>query len=325
MNPEVYAEWIRRQGHHVVRTQSSYWYDAGPRAFQAFPHHWVIEPSLRELRSLMLGEGIIALRYSTPVASGTGCISYHAVYEQPDYMLERLDRRSRQNVRTGLKNCRVEPISFERYAEEGWFLEKDTLDRQGRDTKQNEERWHRQCMMAADLPGFEVFGALVGDRLAATLFAFAMEDCCELIFQQCHRDYLSARVNNALTFVVTQRMINRPGISSVFYALHSLDAPSSIDEFKFRMGYTAKAVRQHVVFHPWLSPFLSGSAHTAAGYLLRCYPGNRTLAKTEGMLRFHIQGKRPLDEQDWPACLTECKDKLLEGLNFRQKSWEPRS
>jgi hypothetical protein len=316
MNPEIFAEWLRRNGHHVVRTESSYWFDAGPRVLQAFPYHWVIQPSPQELRSLMLNKGIVALRYSTPVAAPIGCISYHAVYDQPNYTLEGLDRRSRQNVRTGLKNCRVEPISFERYAKEGWLLEMDTLGRQGRQKEQWEEAWHQQCMAAGELPGFEVWGALVDGRLAASLFTFQMEDCCEMIFQQCHRDFLNVRVNNALTFVVTQTMINRPNIKSIFYALHSLDAPCSVDEFKFRMGYTAKPVRQRVVFHPWLRPFINGLAHKATALILRRYPANRTLAKAEGTLRFHLQGKCSLEAQNWPECLVDRKSEFCES-NFR--------
>jgi hypothetical protein len=312
MKADIFAEWLRCHGHQVVRTESSYWYDAGPRVFQAFPYHWIIQPSSQELRALMLGRGIVALRYSTPASVPPGCISYHAVYDRPYYTLEGLDRRSRQNVRAGLKNCHVEPISFERYAEEGSLLERDTLDRQGRRKKQWQEMWRQQCVAAAKLPGFEVWGAIADNRLAASLLTFQMEDCCEMIFQQCHRDYLSARVNNALTFVVTQTMLNRPGIRSVFYALHSLDAPCSVDEFKFRMGYTAKPVRQRIVFHPFLHPFINGLAHTAAARLLHRYPGNHTLAKAEGMLRFYLQGKRPLDVQDWPECLIDSKAALCE-------------
>ena len=323
MNAKIFAEWLRRHGHTVVRTASSYWYNAGPRVFQAFPYHSVIHPSQQELRAMMRGKGIVALRYSTSVSAPSGCISYHAIYDKPIYTLESLERRSRQNVRTGLKNCRIKAISFERYAEEGWVLEMDTLDRQGRRTKESEKTWYRDCLAAADLPGFEAWGAIVDGRLAASLLTFQVEDWCEMIFQQCHRDYLSARVNNALTFVVTQTMISRPKIRSVFYALHSLDAPCSTDEFKFRMGYTAKPIRQRVVFNAWLEPFVKRFTHTFIVRLLGRYPDNYILAKAEGMVRFHQQGIRPLSEQDWPECLVDRKTELCEKMNFSAATGEP--
>jgi hypothetical protein len=312
MNADIFAEWLRRQGYRVVHTPSSYWYEVSPRVYQAFPYHWVIQPPEDELSRFLRKNRAIGLRYSTSVDRPMGCISYHAVYDQPSYTLDGLDRRSRQNIRSGLRNCRVEPISFERLAKDGWPLEKDTLDRQGRHVKLKEETWRQRCMAAADLPGFEAWGALVDSRLAASLLTFQMEDCCEMISQQCHRDYLRARVNNALSFVVTQTMVSRISIRSIFYALHSLDAPTSVDEFKFRMGYVAKPVRQRVVFHPWLAPALNRASHATVKQLLCWYRGHSTLAKAEGMLRFYLEGKRPLNEQNWPECLTHRKKELLE-------------
>jgi hypothetical protein len=303
MNPEIFAEWLRRQGHQVIRTPSSYWYDAGPRVYQAFPYHWLIEPEEQELRALTTRHRIAALRYSTPLEAPYGCASYHVVYTDPTYEIENLDRRSRQNIRKGLKNCRVEPITFERLAEEGWLLEKDTMDRQGRHGSQTQADWERRCQAAGDLPGFEAWGALVDDKLAASLLTFQMGDWCEMLYQECHRDHLGDRVNNALTYIVTNTMLLRPQIQAVFYALHSLDAPSSVDEFKFRMGFHARPVRQRVVFHPWLQPLAGTWSQRAANRLLQRDPGSAFLAKAEGMLRFYLQGKRPLSEQPWPECL----------------------
>ena len=56
--------------------------------------------------------------------------------------------------------------------------------------------------------------------------------------------------------------------------------------------------------------------------LLRPDPGNLILAKAEGMIRFYLQGKCPLDEQDWPECLVDRKIELFEALNFRKESRE---
>lgn len=313
MNVEIFSKWLHRQGYRVLRTPSSYWYEVTSRVYQAFPYHLVIEPTEEELSVFLRKNLAIGLRYSTPIGAPIGCISYHVVYDEPSYTLDRLDRRSRQNVRAGFKNCRVESISFERLAEDGWLLEKDTQARQGRRVKQSEQKWHKRCMAAADLAGFEAWGALVDGRLCASLLTFQMEDCCEMISQQCHRDYLSARVNNALTFSVTQTMINRANIQSIFYALHSLDAPASVDQFKFRMGYTAKPVRQRVVFHPFLEPVLNAASYGLVKWVAGRQPNNGSLAKMEGMIRFHLEGRRSPIEQYWPKCLADRKSELLEG------------
>ena len=302
MNAEVFAEWLRRQGHHVVRTESTYWYDQGPRVYQAFPYHWVIQPSEDELTRFLRRHRAIGLRYSSPLGAPAGRLSYHAVYDRPTYLLEQLDRRSRRNVQVGLKNCTVEPITFERLAEEGWLLESDTEDRQRRRSALRREDWMRKCRAAADLPGFEAWGALVDGRLVASMMTCQVDDCCEMLYQQCLREYLPARVCNALCYVVTKTTTERPGIRSLLYGLQSLDAPASVDEFKFRMGYTAKPVRQRVVFHPWLAPFVGRGAHALLRRALARRP-QPALAKAEGMVRFYLEGKLPLQEQAAPPGL----------------------
>lgn len=305
MNPENFAEWMRRLGHRVVRTESSYWVEAEPHIFQAFPYHWVISPSEKELRDLIKSAGAFALRYSTPLNAPQGCASYHIVLDDPGYSLETLDKRSRQNVRIGLKNSTIQPISFEQLAEDGWLLEQDTEDRQKRHSNHTREEWRRRCIAASDIPGFEAWGAMLDGALVATLMTFQMGDCCEMLSQQSHRICLKHRINNALTYTVTREMLQRPQIRSVFYTLQSLDAPASVDEFKIRMGYRVIPLRQRVVFHPWLAPFANPTSYLMLKHLRRIFPQDYRLAKGSGMLRFNIQGKEPLEKQAWPSILID--------------------
>jgi hypothetical protein len=297
MNADTFSVWLRSQGRRVVRTESSYWQGESARAFQAFPYHWTIRPSESELRELLQENAAVSLRYSTPMDAQIGYLSYHAIFEKPSYEINDLGKWARKNVRRGLRNCVVHALSFERLAEEGWELQRDTLDRQSRNPKITLENWQRLCHAAADLPGFEAWGASVQGRLAASVITFLMDDCCYMLYQQCHRDYLAAHVNNALSFTVTQSMVSRPSVHSVFYSLHSLDAPPSMDEFKFRMGYSAKPVRQRVVFHPSLSPLFNPVTHAVVKAAKVFRPGSTVLAKAEGMLRFYLEGKKPLSEQ----------------------------
>ena len=102
----------------------------------------------------------------------------------------------------------------------------------------------------------------------------------------------------------------------IFYGLHSLDAPESVDEFKFRMSLTAKPVRQRVVFSPLLMPVCNSAGYAITERLLHRYPDNPMLAKAEGMLRFYLEEKRPADRQDWPECLTDRREELTQSLNL---------
>jgi hypothetical protein len=247
--------------------------------------------------------GIIAARYSTAPDAPLGCLSYHVVYEKPTYDFEDLGTWARKNVRRGLRNCAVEPVPFELLAREGWSLQQDTLDRQGRHLRVSREEWRRRCESAAALPGFEAWGALVQGTLAASVMTFQMGDCGYMLYQQCRREFLTAHVNNALSFVVTKTLISRAALRSIFYTLHSLDAPAEMDEFKLRMGYSAKPVRQRVVFHPQLAPVFNSVTHGVLRFIKRLRPGNAAVSKAEGMVRFYIDGKRPVERQTVPEPL----------------------
>jgi hypothetical protein len=322
MNAETFSEWLRRQGHRVVRTPSSYWYDAGPRVFQAFPYHWIIQPSAHELRELMVGEGIVSLRYSTPLEASEGIVSYHVILRRP-YSLEMLRHQARGGVRRGLSHSQIEPISFERLAEEGWLLQRDTLERQGRTSSMTQSEWRKICLAAKGLPGFEAWGAISKGELAASLLTTRVDDTCYIPYALSHSKFLRDHVNNALFYSVCCDMLSREGVEEIFFNLHSLDAPETVDQFKFRMNFTAKPVRQRVVFHPWLEAFSISLIHTVAARLLKRYPGKHILAKAEGMLRFHLKGKHPLYQQDWPECLVDRKSELCEKFNAQLANGYP--
>jgi hypothetical protein len=306
LTPEIFAEWLRRRGYHVVRTQSSYWFDQGPRVYQAFPYHWLIDPSPDELKHLIKNCGACALRYSTSLSTPEGVASYHVVYEGENYPINQLSKKVRYDVKKGLSVARVEQIPFSRLATEGWQLRWETLQRQGRTRAETAGGWEQLCYTAEDLPGFETWAALSAEgNLVAALLAFTCDNCRSILYQQSLTAYLSLGVNNALAFAFTNEVLKRSGNPWIFYGLHSLDAPASVDEFKFRMGYTAKPVRQRVVFHPALEPFLNRATYSVLGQLCHWLPGNPFLAKAEGMLRFYQEGKRPLDLQTWPQVLRQ--------------------
>ena len=310
MNIESYCEWLRRQGHKIIRTESSYWYDAGPRVLQAFPYQWLIRPGAREIRELTRGRGNLALRYSTPVSAPDGAISYHVVLRGP-YNLEMLRPQARNGIRRGLGHCSVEQIPLRRLAKEGWALQRDTLERQDRLRSMTQARWERTCLSAEDLPGFEAWAAIVEGQLAATILTAHVEDTCYVPCAQADRRYLRMHVNNALFYAASLEMLARDGVQEVFFSLHSLDAPVSVNEFKFRMGFMAKPVRQQVVFHPLVQPFANRLVHKTLSTWMAHDPRNWLVAKAEGLLRFHLQSRLPLDRQCWPDCLSEYKGVVL--------------
>jgi len=309
MNAENFAEWYRRQGHHVIQTQSSYWYDAVPRVYQAFPFDWLIEPTELELRQMMKKYKILCIRYSTPIEAPLGKISYQVNLVNP-YNLEILRSQARNAVRRGLSACKIESVSFERVAKEGWKLQRDTLDRQGRLSSMTEADWNRICRSAVGLDGFEAWAAIVGGEMAAALIIGRIGDTFYIPYAFSHRKYFKMHVNNALFYSVSSNLLSREGINSIFFTVQSLDAPKTVDEFKFRMGINAKAIRQRVTFHPILEPLVTKSLHRLILNASQRYPERASLAKVEGMVRFCLCGKLPLKQQEWPECLARVKQDI---------------
>jgi hypothetical protein len=303
MNSEIFAEWLRGQGHRVLKTPSSYWYNAGPGVLQAFPYDQVIEPSEAELQAILQSQKAICLRFSCPITSALGRVSYHVVWQGADYDFNHVHATTRNKVRRALKLCSVGPIAFERLAEEGWELYSDTLARQRRRTNITRESWESGCLLARRMPGFEPWGTVLEGKLAACMLTVIIDDCCYYLNLQSRGEYLSTGVNNVLLFAATRTIVTRPGVRSVFSCLHSLDASFSMDQFKFRLGFVAKPVRQRVVFHPLLAPFVNGFSHALLRVARRMRPQSATVAKAEGLMRFCLEGQLPLHEQTAPEGL----------------------
>ena len=308
---EPAAEWLRRQGHRLVFSPSACWYDAAPGIFQAFPYHPVITPSEEELRQVFREGRVYGLRYSAPLTSPVGKISYHVVYSQPVYGFEQVSRQTRQNIRKGIEYAAIEPISFTRLAEDGWALRAETLARQGRLKTENPAWWKRLCLSAEGLPGFEAWGALRDGKLVAALIVYLAGDCFLMLYQQSLTEHLKFGVNNALGFVFTQKALARPGVKQLFYGFQSLDASWKVDEFKFRMGYAAEPVRQRVVFHPAFRPIVTPATLAAFDYVGGKLLRSPRWLKAAGMMRFYLEGNRPLSQQECPGCLLGWREEWL--------------
>jgi len=302
MNAETFAEWLRRQGHQVYRTSSTYWYDAGPRVLQAFPYHWLIKPCDNEVHNLLMKHGIIALRYSAPPDYHEGKMSYHIV-QNNCYNLQMLKPQARNGIKCGLRNFSIEEITFDRLAREGWILQEDTLARQNRSRSMTHKEWELICFAAKDLPGFHAFAAISKGELAGAVIVCRIDDIFSVPYAMSHCRFLREHVNNALFYSVCCELLALDNIKGIFFTVQSLDAPVNVDEFKLRMGFEARAVRQCVEVHPVLKPLVVPALHRLTSTLLQHYPSNPRLAKAEGILRFYIEGKRPVTEQSLPNCL----------------------
>ncbi len=311
MNPEIFAEWLRRQGHRIYKTESSYWFNQGPRALQAFPYHWISSPSQAEINDLLQSSRSITLRYSTPVASPEGKISYQVVFDEDDFSLPLFARKVRHTIDVGLAHCECQPIPLSMMIEQGWLCRMETLRRQGRTGAETKAWWKNMCSTTEGLPGFEMWGAVRNNELLSSILVFNDGETANIIFQQSLTDHLRFGVNNVLAYSYVNHTLQNKKAAKIFYGLHSLDAPPSVDVFKFRMRFKANPIRQRVAFHPNLSWLVNDLSYRGIHAIRSKITGRNTIAKAEGMLRFYLEGRKPLEAQNWPEALLDQKNDIL--------------
>ena len=249
-----YGEFLAAIGHRVVPMRTAVWYDANRHFYLSAPSHRLYEPSDDEVRNL-LHWPCLGVRFATP-ETGRGKLSYQIVCDNQTYGLDGLSANVRSKVRRGLKRCTIAPVPFATLASAGLRAHHDTLNRQGRDGGLSGDRWERYWAAAAAAPGFEGWGAWMGDVLAAFLVTVTFEESVEFLMARSCSDELGAYPNNALIFSVAEEMLMRRGVPEITFGLESLEPVGPLDQFKFGMGFHARPLRQRVVFHPVVQALL---------------------------------------------------------------------
>jgi len=286
-NIQDYAEWVKRLGHHVIKTDSCYWYNAQPGFYFYFPYNRLIAPSKKEVDSVLWGAPCIGIRYFTTVDQ-FGKESYLITCEDKNYDLTSVDASSaRRQTRRGLENFDIKPVEFMDLSSLGLSLIHDTLTRQGRNPNAHDKKsWESYCLSANGLEGFQAWGAFYGDRLASFMVTCLMEDHLTILHHSSATEYLNLYPNNALVFYVTKLKLSSPGVNAVSYGPQSLDAPESLDIFKFRMGYKKKPMKQVIVFNPVIKPFINSLSQKIIEKLSELRPENDIFRKLAGIIQF---------------------------------------
>jgi hypothetical protein len=288
MRPEVFGEFLLRQGHRIIKTDNCYWYNAQSGFFFYFPYHRLIKPNKEEFTQLFFKEHCIGVRFFTPM-EGFGKESYLIVCSDKKYDITSVNADyARRQTRRGLERFEIRQLDFHSLALQGIQANYDTLIRQGRNPNiWNENRWRHYCSAAEGLDGFEAWGAFQENQLAAFIIAFQMEDHFTILHHSSVSEYLSQYPNNALVFYLTRLKLRLPEVNCVFYGPESLDAPPSLDEFKFRMGFAKRPMKQSIVFNPIFKPLVNGISHKLVRLISSSRPESDNWRKLLGIIQFY--------------------------------------
>jgi hypothetical protein len=288
MQSEPFLEFLARQGHRIVETKSCYWFNASTRFYFYYPYNRLITPSEDELNRILWGEPSIGVRYFAPMEH-YGKESYNIVCSDKNYDFASVDAHyARRQTRRGLENFKIQQIEVKDLEKLGICLNCDTLIRQKRDPRiWVGEMWHEYCSAMNGLDGFEVWGAFSENNLASFMVTYLMEDCFTILYQSSATKYLPLYPNNALVFYITKLKLGLPEVNAVSYGPESLDAPKTLDKFKFRMGFQKKPMKQAIVFNPLVRPLINGFSHRLIKYFSALMPKSDPFRKLEGTVRFY--------------------------------------
>lgn len=298
MQGESFARFLSAIGHRIVRTDSSYWYDANRFCFLSLPSHQLLTPSADELQQVWREGRCWGVRFPAPI-EGPGKASYQIVCDDRTYDVERLSANLRSKVRRGLRRCEVGPIAFTDLVDRGLAADRDTLARQGRPVKLLAEAWPRYWAAAAQTEGMEGWAACVGGEVAAFLVTVQFGDSVEFLLARSRSDLLDAYPNNALIFHVAREMLVSRGVREITFGLESLEPVGPLDQFKFSMGFRKRPIRQRVVFHPMMRALVRPQMLRTAVYRWadRFGTDGAFWRKTAGLVRFAEDGGLEAVEQ----------------------------
>jgi hypothetical protein len=282
MTAGEFADFWRVQGYRVIETKSCYWYNPSPLVFVSVPYHRGITPLWGELGHVLLSGPAVAIRFHDS-AEGPGGLF---VCSDRNRDLSCLHKKARNQTHRGLENCRIEQLDFAYLAKYGPALNAQTFQRQGRDRQTiTSAQWQRYCRAASRIPDFEAWGAFANGHLAAFLVAGLVEDHFSILHQSSSTGDLQYYPNNALTFTVARLKLSCPAVGCVSYGLKSLDDTVGLDQFKLKMGFKLRPLREHVVLNPLLKPFFSFGGRRIVQWMSRKHPETDLWRKAAGVLQ----------------------------------------
>lgn len=288
MSSDGYAQFVSAMGHQVRKAGGVYWFNVHPHIYMSFPFDREVNPSEMNWQEV-LGKDGWAARFPCELALGRP--SYRIITDQPDYKMEHLASKARNQTRRGLEQCEVRAVTFDELMIHGLPLNRETMLRQDRKIDSEfDDYWHKYYTNAALAEGADAWGAFVGGELAAYLIAFCMEDVSHILIVRSSSRFLKQYPNNALIFGYLSHTLNKVAIREVSIGLESIqEGMDSLDHFKMGMGFRKQAIGQRIVLRPTLERMLTGVGLQVAKGMLGDGWGNERLAKLAGLIRWYAE------------------------------------
>jgi hypothetical protein len=292
LQDNLLENFLRGIGTSVIRLDTGIWQSMDFRVFQPVRMNGPMDVS-ESTRKALWDRGSLFLRYPAPPDS-FGIPSFIHLLDDKNYDLETLaSSQRRRDIRRSFKLCVVGQIPIKELVGIGLELIPDTMLRQGlhwepKITKQ----WEKYFLLASENPLFEAWAAFDGNRLGAYRVDMSYRGgyFAQVIFNRA--DSLRFKVMDAMTFVSTREVIQRPEVEFISMGIRGRFAHiPSLEKFKESMGYKRLEIRERVEVCPKLKPFFqSNFVNGLVAKTIRKYWGNSHSAKS---FAWAIESLRP--------------------------------
>jgi hypothetical protein len=282
-----YARGLANNGRRtVLGAPGTFWVRYDRVAMMRIPYFHQGAPAPGEVRRVLWqGPAALASYLLEPDDSHPANAWLYVCRDQA-YGLDKLISRSRRDVRRGLREFRIGPITAEQLIAHGAQTFRDTRRRNNlKDSTPDEFR--RQIVSRAKCPGHVFFGAWKDSQLAAYLSIIEVEDWAEITSSFSADAFLRFMPNDALFFYALSHYLTERACRIVSVGLSSIQSGShkaGLHAFKTKVGFEAQPVHRAFSLHPLLRPFANRLTLWGVNTALWFTPGDLRLKRVAGIL-----------------------------------------
>jgi len=282
-----YARELQKSGIKVIVSSNDIFWNASEfGSMMRMPTFEVGSPTPSELQDVFQKGHPAVVSYLMQRDVNYKANAWLYVCRNKHYRLDDLPPPMRRNVRRGMKELKVEPLTLEQLLAYGGQAYCDTRNRVGL-SDGTLKAFRRRFISRANCPAHVFLGAWKGHELAGFLSIGEVDNWVEIEGAFSRNDLLKYRPNDTMMYCALSRYLKERQYRLVSYGLSSIQSEShgdSLHAFKKKVGFEAIPVRRMFVLHPFLRPFANRFTLFAIHTALRLRPSNRLLKKAEGVL-----------------------------------------
>lgn len=306
LNPKVntlsdYSASQAAAGLHVhPGTSGTWWLQYETGTYMRFPIFAVSPPTAEELRQLYWRRFAPLVTYllePTPTHPADAVVY---VCTNVQYKLRDLDHGVQGNVKRGLRECQIRPITQDEVIRFGEQAFADTWRRHGWENVSSVD--FKKCLSRpATHGGNRFFGAWRDGELLAFAGLIEADDWVEVRVRFSTDASLRLRPNDALLFYILNHYLVERGFRLVSAGTSSIDPTANtpgLHRFKVKLGFRAVPVRRLFCFHPLLRVFVCRVSLALLDAAASRFKRNPRFVLAQHAVRHSLGRSQPLPTDD---------------------------